>query len=221
MSLVVGMFLLSDSFLEAVSRELELIEKKKRVFDGLFQTGKISYATYKALCGAVESSIAKIRMFVEEAVSEVRRLREQALRMRIFRERMEVLHAFGELDDYSYLNLDEALNLAMNISWRKAEKLEETLSRLNLLEREPAKAEASREEPGWRVEALVQEVPVMVLHNGGTRLQDEASTAGKLLKFKWRLKIILRGLKRCGCSFKAVIRSLVRGLSRTVVRFHG
>jgi len=43
------MFLLSDSFLEAVSREIALIEEKKRVFDGLFHDGKISHKRNKSI----------------------------------------------------------------------------------------------------------------------------------------------------------------------------
>jgi hypothetical protein len=179
------MFFFSPSFLEAVSRELELMERRRQVLDRMLRVGKISQVAYDTLCGVVDSSVRKIKVFADEAISEVNRLEKRGRMLEVWLWEAEFQRAAGEIGEESYQHLSDAINLAVRTARRGAQRIQEMLRTLNLAPTPPSTLEAKAQETGQRtVGEGFEEAPesreprIWTVPNGGKPAEVDPEPAG-------------------------------------------
>ena len=169
--------------LEVVSRELELVKKKKQALDNLFNTDKISQSTYdyinKDLTDAITETETHQKTLADKITARANELENQLKSLEVFLANLEMHYSAGEIDEEMYKHQGNAINLGIEATKQELMDIKDALSKF-ISEAEtpptpPAPNEAVYEEEEIEepVEVIAEEPTEEMVEAPGT-VGDEA-----------------------------------------------
>lgn len=132
---------------ELVSKDLELLKKKKQALDDLLSSKKISQPTYEHINKEISEALADVEKYLESVILKMKNrmadLEKQVSILEIFLANVEILHATGEIDEETYEKQSKALYLGLE-SMRN--EVNEIKSILEKFESKPSEVAECKEE---------------------------------------------------------------------------
>jgi len=152
---VFGLSLWKNSF-GMVSRELELVNKKKRVLHELLATATISQPTYETLNGELTDGLSYLesyrKLLIEKMKARASDVERQISTLELFLANLEIHHAAGETEDESYSQQNDAIALGLEAAKNELIEIGSLLSTVTLPEETTKAGEAELEVP-YKAEA--------------------------------------------------------------------
>ena len=152
---VFGLSLWKNSF-GMVSRELELVNKKKRVLHELLATAMISQPTYETLNGELTDGLSYLesyrKLLIEKMKARASHVETQISTLELFLANLEIHHAAGETEDEPYGQQNAAITLGLEAAKNELIEIGSLLSTVTLPE-ETRKAGGPELEVPFKAEA--------------------------------------------------------------------
>jgi len=152
---VFGLSLWKNSF-EMVSRELELVNRKKRVLHELLATATISQLTYETLKGELTDGLSYLgsyrKSLIEKMKARASDVETQISTLELFLANLEIHHAAGETEDEPYGQQNAAITLGLEAAKNELIEIGSLLSTVTLPE-ETRKAGGPELEVPFKAEA--------------------------------------------------------------------
>ena len=147
---VFGLSLWKNSF-EMVSRELELVKKKKQALHELLATATISQPTYETLSGELTDGLSYLESYrkslIEKMKARASDVETQISTLELFLANLEIHHAAGETEDESYSQQSDAITLGLEAAKNELIEIGSLLSTVTLPEETGKAGEAELEVP--------------------------------------------------------------------------
>jgi len=152
---VFGLSLWKNSF-EMVSRELELVNRKKWILHELLATATISQLTYETLNGELTDGLSYLESYrkslIEKMKARASNVETQISTLELFLANLEIHHAAGETEDESYSQQNDAITLGLEAAKNELIEIGSLLSTVTLPEETTKAGEAELEVP-YKAEA--------------------------------------------------------------------
>jgi len=152
---VFGLSLWKNSF-EMVSRELELVNRKKWILHELLATATISQLTYETLNGELTDGLSYLESYrkslIEKMKARASNVETQISTLELFLANLEIHHAAGETEDESYSQQNDAITLGLEAAKNELIEIGSLLSKVTLPE-ETRKAGGAELEVPFKAEA--------------------------------------------------------------------
>jgi len=147
---VFGLSLWKNSF-EMVSRELELVKKRKQALHELLATATISQPTYETLSGELTDGLSYLESYrkslIEKMKARASDVETQISTLELFLANLEIHHAAGEAEDESYSQQSDAITLGLEAAKNELIEIGSLLSTVTLPEETGKAGEAELEVP--------------------------------------------------------------------------
>ena len=147
---VFGLSLWKNSF-EMVSRELELVKKKKQALHELLATATISQPTYETLSGELTDGLSYLESYRKSLIEKMKAtasdVETQISTLELFLANLEIHHAAGEAEDESYSQQSDAITLGLEAAKNELIEIGSLLSTVTLPEETGKAGEAELEVP--------------------------------------------------------------------------
>ena len=147
---VFGLSLWKNSF-EMVSRELELVKKRKQALHELVATATISQPTYETLSGELTDGLSYLESYrkslIEKMKARASDVETQISTLELFLANLEIHHAAGEAEDESYSQQSDAITLGLEAAKNELIEIGSLLSTVTLPEETGKAGEAELEVP--------------------------------------------------------------------------
>jgi len=147
---VFGLSLWKNSF-EMVSRELELVKKKKQALHELLATATISQPTYETLSGELTDGLSYLESYRKSLIEKMKAtasdVETQISTLELFLANLEIHHAAGETEDESYSQQSDAITLGLEAAKNELIEIGSLLSTVTLPEETGKAGEAELEVP--------------------------------------------------------------------------
>lgn len=152
---VLGLSLWKNSF-EMVSRELELVKKRKQALHELLATTMISQPTYETLDGELADGLSYLESYrellTEKMKARASNVETQISTLELFLANLEIHHAAGETEDEPYSQQNDAITLGLEAAKNELIEIGSLLSTVTLPE-ETRKAVGAELEVPFKAEA--------------------------------------------------------------------
>ena len=147
---VFGLSLWKNSF-EMVSRELELVKKRKQALHELLATATISQPTYETLSGELTDGLSYLESYRKSLIEKMKAtasdVETQISTLELFLANLEIHHAAGETEDESYSQQSDAITLGLEAAKNELIEIGSLLSTVTLPEETGKAGEAELEVP--------------------------------------------------------------------------
>jgi len=141
---------------EMVRRELELVNRKKRILHELLATATISQPTYETLDGELTDGLSYLesyrKLLIEKMKARASHVETQISTLELFLANLEIHHAAGETEDESYSQQNDAITLGLEAAKNELIEIGSLLSTVTLPE-ETRKADGAELEIPFKAEA--------------------------------------------------------------------
>jgi hypothetical protein len=121
-------------FLEILSSEKEIIQKKREALEKLFNNSRISQFTYNYINKELKDAAIEIesrqRVLTEKMVLRAKQLEEQIKTLERFLADLEMHHTAGEIEEQPYTHQGNAITLGLKATKRELNILKEALIQL-------------------------------------------------------------------------------------------
>lgn len=135
-----------------VSKDLELLRKKKQALDDLLSSNKISQLTYEHLNKEISEALADVERYLENMICKMRYrmedLEKQINILEIFLANVEILRVAGEIDDETYERQSKALAIGLESMRNEVNEIRGALERVM---QKPVEAVKCEEKPSEQV----------------------------------------------------------------------
>jgi len=152
---VFGLSLWKNSF-EMASRELELVNRKKRVLHELLATATISQPTYETLNGELTDGLSYLESYRKLLIGKMKArasdVETQIRTLELFLANLEIHHAAAETEDESYSQQNDAITLGLEAAKNELVEIGSLLSTATLPE-ETREADGAELEVPFKAEA--------------------------------------------------------------------
>ncbi|MFB0504227.1 MAG: CdvA-like protein [Candidatus Bathyarchaeia archaeon] len=132
---VFGLSLWKNSF-EMVSRELELVKKRKQALHELLATATISQPTYETLSGELTDGLSYLESYRKSLIEKMKAtasdVETQVSTLELFLANLEIHHAAGETEDESYSQQSDAITLGLEAAKNELIEIGSVLSTVTL-----------------------------------------------------------------------------------------
>lgn len=132
---VFGLSLWKNSF-EMVSRELELVKKRKQALHELLATATISQLTYETLSDELTDGLSYLESYRKSLIEKMKAtasdVETQVSTLELFLANLEIHHAAGETEDESYSQQNDAITLGLEAAKNELIEIESLLSTVTL-----------------------------------------------------------------------------------------
>jgi len=141
---------------EMVRRELELVNRKKRILHELLATATISQPTYETLDGELTDGLSYLesyrKLLIEKMKARASHVETQISTLELFLANLEIHHAAAETEDESYSQQNDAITLGLEAAKNELVEIGSLLSTATLPE-ETREADGAELEVPFKAEA--------------------------------------------------------------------
>lgn len=120
---------------EKVSKELELVKKKKQALENLFSGGKISQSTYDNLNAGLTNAIAEVearqKTLAGKMTAKIQELEGQVKTLEMFLANTEIEYAAGEIDEELHERETSALAIGLEAARQQLNVIKEAVGDLS------------------------------------------------------------------------------------------